>query len=450
MAKLMIISCLFAPARRIGAVRWTKIAKHLTGEGHEIHVFASAEQNPTDTLLERDLSHVGEVIRIAHWSENDNAEKKTPSVPEAAGIPAAKPAPVDTGLKNKAKKAILGSRVFKLYAETMRHRKRLKAARSFAENAESYIMANGGIEDYDAVIVTFGPLGGIYLARRLKARCPKVPLIVDFRDPIDDITLPKRQRRSMRRIQDSICETADRIVIVSEGYKNLICDGRWEEKTVVIPNGFDAEDGKGFETSGDDRLTFCCVGNLYLGRRDTAPLFRAIKALADEKRIDLDRVALHYYGTSGHILREQARAAGMESVVVEHGNVDRAAVVAAQRASDVLLLLTWNTESSVGVIPGKLYEYMLAGRPILALTAGELSGGEADGIIDRLRLGFTWEQAQPRDEELKEWIAAQYERHEKGLPLLFEPDTDGVAQYEYANIARKVDELITEAAAEKA
>jgi len=66
-------------------------------------------------------------------------------------------------------------------------------------------------------------------------------------------------------------------------------------------------------------------------------------------------------------VRHLASEAGMADRVVVHPHVPRAEAVAVQQGADVLLLMQWNDPREQGNLPGKLFEYLGARRPILGL-----------------------------------------------------------------------------------
>ena len=119
--------------------------------------------------------------------------------------------------------------------------------------------------------------------------------------------------------------------------------------------------------SGDSRVQLVHTGKLG-GEwgRDPRPLFRALRRLLDEEPVLEGRVRLTL---AGKLDESDARAiadAGLEGILTHLGQVSRAESVQLQRRADALLLLTSHHS---GEATGKLFEYLAAGRPIVAVAA---------------------------------------------------------------------------------
>ena len=134
---------------------------------------------------------------------------------------------------------------------------------------------------------------------------------------------------------------------------------------VTVANGFDPDDFT-FPTDGDprpDTLKLFYGGTIYPGRRDPEPLFAALAQLGPSRTgIEVE--------FSGQDLR------GVIDLAVKHGVNDSVRLVPFRPyreslrslgESDIALLLLWNDPAERGVLPVKLFEYIAARRPILAL-----------------------------------------------------------------------------------
>jgi len=130
-------------------------------------------------------------------------------------------------------------------------------------------------------------------------------------------------------------------------------------------------------------LEIVYTGGIYPGRRDPSPLFRALASMPE----GAGRVRVHFYGTNPQHVLPLAAAAGVRGQVLVHPHVPRAEAVALQQCADVLLLMQWNDPREHGNLPGKLFEYLGARRPILGL--GLESGVPATIIRTRAAGCFT-------------------------------------------------------------
>jgi glycosyltransferase involved in cell wall biosynthesis len=189
-------------------------------------------------------------------------------------------------------------------------------------------------------------------------------------------------------------------------------------KFVTVPNGFDeaewewAEPAKEVASPGrGDRFVISYAGQLYQAR-NPFPLFRALRALIEAGYVDAKKVQIELIGwcemAEGRRVEEMAAECGIGDCVNLRGPRSRTETLQKLAGSDLLLLLA---EGLTVQIPGKTYEYLRTGRPILALTS--------DGAVADLlrRAGGSW-VVDPADE--KGMVAAlreAYGRWEKGLPL---------------------------------
>ncbi|MCL1855367.1 MAG: glycosyltransferase, partial [Clostridia bacterium] len=142
----------------------------------------------------------------------------------------------------------------------------------------------------------------------------------------------------------------------------------------------------------------------------------------------------------------QAGAAGIEQVVRDMGRMDRGQVLSLQQQADVLLMASWNTKERIGVLTGKLPEYMMMGKPVICCVAGDLPGSEVRRVLEDNMLGFCWEQpcAERDTPALEEYLREIIHRARQGRPIGPEQGTAAVEQYAYPQIAGEFNSWIEE------
>jgi glycosyltransferase involved in cell wall biosynthesis len=120
----------------------------------------------------------------------------------------------------------------------------------------------------------------------------------------------------------------------------------------------------------------------FSGVRGSNPdaFLRALALVRNERGVPPLRLVL-----AGPLLeadRALIAATGSEAFVSHVGIVERGAAIAMQRSADALLLITSRNTSEA---TGKLFEYIGASRPVLALA----EGNEAAHIVDETGIGVT-------------------------------------------------------------
>jgi glycosyltransferase involved in cell wall biosynthesis len=241
-------------------------------------------------------------------------------------------------------------------------------------------------------VITTSPYESTHLAAlALGARRPA--WIADFRDgwTFESWRPPfptPMQRGLDRRLERRVVRTADRVVAA---HLPLVEDFRTRlgVEAAHVPNGWDpdldSELAQARPPSVEPgRTTLVYTGKLSGGwGRDPGALFDALKLVLRDDPGMRDRLALVLAGRLDRDEESLLEGLELDGVVRHVGHLSRAEAAALQREADALLLLTSRELSWEA--PGKLFEYLAAGRPILALA----SGNEAARIVNETGTGVT-------------------------------------------------------------
>jgi len=169
---------------------------------------------------------------------------------------------------------------------------------------------------------------------------------------------------------------------------------------------------------------------MALARVTPRPLLEALRILKREEPEVARRLEVVFAGSLTEEERALLAAPDLDGTVRVAGWVERPRALRLQRAADALLLMTeGSTRRSVAT--GKLYEYLLAGRPVLVL--GEET--EAARIVAETRTGMATSATDPRA------IAAALRRLLE-LDRLDEPDEDAIARFSWPILADRYHALI--------
>jgi glycosyltransferase involved in cell wall biosynthesis len=150
-------------------------------------------------------------------------------------------------------------------------------------------------------------------------------------------------------------------------------------RIVTIPNGSDFDDFDGMAYTPGERFRITHTG-AFFGQRDPKPFLRALAESG------LDDVVVRFVGGFRAADREFAESLGLADRVEVIPFVPRRQSLALQRDSEALLLILPEAGGrGTGVIPGKVFEYVAAERPILAAVP---PGGAAAKFIDEIGAGI--------------------------------------------------------------
>ena len=202
--------------------------------------------------------------------------------------------------------------------------------------------------------------------------------MADLRDPL--VANPQRRADSVAtRAKQStnaqlarlVARRADAISAVSETIADEMRALEPKGPLRTIANGCDFDDFAGLEYRFAPRFRITHAGSFF-GRRDPRPFLRA---LADSR---LDAVA-RFVGDFRTSDAEWAATLGLDDRLELVGYASHAQAVELQRDSEALLLLIPDADGrGKGVLSGKVFEYLAAGRPILAVVPPD--GAAADLI----------------------------------------------------------------------
>ena len=418
MKRILVISELFYPTNRIGALRPSKICKFLIEKGYYVDVITAY---PSEGIYH---SEHCKVYPINKTLSNDNISAESVQHVKSNG------------------------RLINYLRYLKRNLSSYRSSRKYAKKAIA-LFENGTLntENYGACFTTYGPVSSVLIGLELKRKYNIKNWICDFRDPM--IT----KMRSVflfpiyKNLQNKACKYADKIIAVSDGYLKRICNGRYADKSYMIPNGYDPSDMPDILSERTDGLLhFTYVGALYEGKRKITPLFHALRELADEGKIAVEKICFDYAGSDFMFLNEQAKSYNMPDILKNHGKLSRADCLALQKAADFLVLCTWNNRGEEGVFPGKFLEYMLFNKPIIALVDGNLANSEVARVMREGEFGIACETAGGEKDyaELKSYIQKQYQLFSVEKAIEFAPEKEVLNRYNYDNIMRQIEELIYE------
>jgi glycosyltransferase involved in cell wall biosynthesis len=219
------------------------------------------------------------------------------------------------------------------------------------------------------VVLTTSPPGSIHLIGAAVQRATGAKWVADLRDSLvahphrRSDSLPARAKaRAMRGVATLVARRADAIVAAADAIADETRTLNPRGPVVTIENGCDFDDFAGMEYVRSDVFRLTHTGSFF-GRRDPKPFLRA---LADS---GLEDVNVRFVGDFRPGDREFVTELGLGARVSLIDHVPRRRSLELQRESEALLLLIPEAGGrGRGVLSGKVFEYIAAQRPILAVV----------------------------------------------------------------------------------
>jgi glycosyltransferase involved in cell wall biosynthesis len=395
--RVLMLAHHFPPAGGSGSNRALAFARYLPERGWQPTVItpgAAWAANRDDGLL-GELPDTVRVVRTDSW--------ETPPVPEArSSRPAAaksKPGPLRSQLG---------------------HLKRFPDAHL---GWLPFALAAARRQKYDVAYSSSGPFTSHLVGLILK-RLTRKPWVAELRDGwyrwnraiFPDY--PPWRDVFERRLEAAAIRGADRVILVTDRMAHAFRHQYAElpaQHFGVVSNGFDSrqfEAPPGTQNSGGWHVLH--AGALYYGRSLTTFLQAVQRLQHDEPRFATD-FRLTLLGTLDTRANAEVDASGLGSTVHVLPQADHASAIRAICSADALLLVANTTPGAEATVPGKLFEYLAAGRPVIAIAPTESStadvlcqtgggwlaeAGSVDSIACALRQAYSDRERRPNPLEV--------------------------------------------------
>ena len=385
--KVLFVVTAFYPEQAIGSIRISKFAKYFHKEGVEISVI-SLTPPPWSS---RDESLYFDALKDINWQVIDQSSifKKVFQRMRVATIGTV---PGNAGVSKMKSKITIKTKIRNL----LQFFYTLLKGIDWSIRVKKHALKNLKNENFDFIFCSYpsfaSPLGGI----KLKKMGIGNKLIVDFRDPILSQKTSKFNLKYL--LQKYIIKNSDLMTFISAGVQNQVDNKIVNTKNLIAPNGFDPQDIKNIKLDNNKNkdkkiLRFVYTGAIYGGKRDLRPFFAAISEIEPSLKDAKQKIRFEYAGREGDLFLSQATEYNLQSYVVDHGQLSRLDALRLQQESDICLLATWNTTFEQGALTGKIFEYFMFKKPILAIVVGNLPNSEICKIINRIDAGHCFEEA---------------------------------------------------------
>ncbi len=416
MKKVLIITYYWPPAGGPGVQRWLKFVKYLPEYGVEPVVYIP--ENPTYPLIDEGLlAEVSpDVTIIKHkiiepyaWASvfSKGSTKKISS-----GI-----------IPNKKKQSFVQRMMLWVRGNLFIPDARVLWVKPSVSYLTNYIKENS----IDTVITTGPPHSLHLIGLQLKEKLP-VKWLADFRDPWTTIGYHKELRLSAsaekkhKALEKQVLSSADAVIVTSPTTKKEF-EVLTPKPIHIITNGYDVE--KVQKQPMDAKFTLAHIGS-FLSERNPKILWEALAELVDENNDFREAFELKLIGAVSREVLDSIVAAKLDNYVNNLGYVSHETAIVEQRTSQVLLLVEIDSPDTRCIIPGKLFEYMVSERPVIAIGP---QGADFAGIITSTNTGVFVTYSEK--EKLKQTLAGYFDEYKKGI-LRSHPV--GLQQYSRKNL----------------
>lgn len=367
MHKVLIISYYWPPSGGPGVQRWLKFVKYLPE--FEIHPVIYIPKNPRYPITDSSLNQeIPENITIyknkifePYFYAGFLSKKKTKQI--SSGV-------ISDENPSFIEKVLLWIRGNMFIPDARKYW--IKPSVRFLTG----IIKKEGID----TIITTGPPHSLHLIGLELKKNLDIKWLADFRDPWTSIgyhtklRLTKASQRKHRQLEKEVANGCDKLLVTSNTTK-----AEFESITTnpvhVITNGYDIPESELPFSSLDKKFTLSHIGSLLTGR-NPENLWKVLSEIISENETFRKVFQLNLIGVVGQDVLNCINDNGLEfyTRIIEYVTHEEA--VNYQRRSQLLLLAEIDSPQTRGIIPGKLFEYLAAKRPILAIGPEQWEGGE--------------------------------------------------------------------------
>lgn len=422
--KVLIITYYFPPAGGPGVQRWLKFVKYLPDFGIQPIVYIP--KNPTYPIIDQNLvseisdkaiilkRRILEPYGIASIFSKKNTKKISSGI-----IPL------------KKKQSTIEKMLLWIRGNLFIPDARILWVKPSVRYLEKYIKKN----EIDTIITSGPPHSMHLIGLELKDKLD-IKWIADFRDPWTTIGYHKNLKLSNYsenkhlELEEEVLNAADTIIVTSENTKKEFrsITGKPIE---IITNGYDEEYITVKEL--DKKFSLAHIGS-FLSERNPKILWESLSELVKHNPEFASHFELKLIGTVSEEILETIHTYNLDDYLNLVGYVSHKEAIIHQKTSQVLLLIEINTFQTISIIPGKLFEYMVSGRPIIAI--GPRSSDFAS-IIAKTNSGAFFDYSEKAG--LKKAILDSFNLYLEGK---LKSNATGIEEYSRRNLTERLSKLI--------
>lgn len=395
MKRALVITYYWPPAGGPGVQRWLKFVTYFKEFGIEPVVFIP--DNPHYPLQDKSIvSEIPEGIEIIRFPIKEPygfakvfSKKKTNQV--------------SSGIITNKNQSVLEKLLLWIRGNFFIPDARIGWVKPAVGFLKEYLAKN----DMD-IVISSGPPHSLHLIGMALKEELGIKWVADFRDPWTTIhyhqslRLNKRAQKKHLKLESKVLNNSDLVVVTSARTKK-----EFQKITSVpievISNGYDILEK--IVPNLDPQFSIAHIGSL-LTNRNPELLWEILSELKDKNKVFSKNLLIKLVGTVSEDVLKSLAVFGLTENYKTLGYVSHQEAIQIQHDAQVLLLVEMDSPETKSIIPGKLFEYVAANRPILAIGP---EGSDVEAIIKETNTGvyFTYTDK----EKLKQQLQLYYEAY---------------------------------------
>ena len=304
----------------------------------------------------------------------------------------------------------------------------------FAVEAASALLREG---DIHALVSSSPPVTSHLVARELRITYG-VPWLADFPhlwSQNNSYPYSFLRRLFDRRLEKKTLRQADVLTTTSEPLAAKLRGLHKEKATYAISHGFDPATINVPPVPLTRTFSITYTGTFDPRLREPSRLFAALRNLIAQEAVDRNDIDVRFYGPHLPWVTEMIERHGLSGVVKQHNPVSLRESWERQRESQVLLVPKWEDAKEPGIHSLKIFEYLAARRPVLAV------GGHPD-VVDDLLAETKAGVSAPTVEAVEKAIKELYDEYKAKGQVTFRGDEATIDQYSHRGMAKRFAELL--------
>lgn len=289
-------------------------------------------------------------------------------------------------------------------------------------------------------VITTGPPHSLHLIGRKLKKQLTIRWIADFRDPWTAIGYHRQlmllpwAKRKHQELEQAVLQEVDTVVVTSQLLKKQF-ENQTRKSVVCITNGYEIDSQAPVVEPEKSAFVVLHTGSLLTGR-NTPALWEALSELCQENEKFKRLLRIRLVGVVGENIVQNIKEVGLETSLELINYQPHDKILVMQQQASLLLLAEIDSLETRLIIPGKLFEYFKATRPILAIGPNDW---EVSEMLEKTKTGRYFSHADKGG--IKQQIKNWFDLHLEGKNQV---NAFGIEKYSRKNLTGQLARLIRE------